>query len=325
MASDPSSPPSLAIGPYNLDMSIVGLKGLVEIPPAEYKVLPKTFKGEKIFKAPDVSFLGFSWDVRLGVVNGKIYKISTSLMFQREKRMEKVAIKEKILSYCKSKLGEPAEQTDLSIIWDTSDGNVMLQTLATPLHFVINLFCTSSAVKGHELDRDYTEALKTLSNDIVKFQKQQRYMQVMLYKEISEKLLKELTFEPNVTQVLAGQIVNYYSGVDIDEHVKNMEEPNKSSVAKIRQWIIPKAEEILRNSYNLRRLIVYTLRMDIVYKFAMEGEKYLESDEKKRKESILIKFGPEFPEEAKPQLFDKIFSDYFKASSPSFRESFPSS
>jgi len=188
----------------------------------------------------------------------------------------------------------------------------------------INLLLTSRAVED-ELKRDLIEAQKRLPNDIVKFQKQQRYMQVMLCKEISEKLLKELTFEADVRESLAAQIVNYYSGFDIDEQFKNMKEPNKSRVAKIRQWIIPKAEEILKNNYKLRRLIVYTLRMDIVYKFAMEGEKYLESDEKKREESILIKFGREFPEEANPQLFDKIFSDYFKASSPSFRESFPSS
>jgi len=313
MALDSSKPASFAIGPYKLDMSIVSLKGLAEISPAEYKVLPKTFKGEKIFKAPDVSFWGFSWDVRLGVVNGKIYKISPSLMLQGKKGEEELAIKEKILSYCKAKLGQPAEQSGLSIIWDTSDGNVVLQGLQTPFGFVINLFLTSSAVKGYELDPGHIEALKTLSNDIVKFQKQQRYMQVMLYKEISEKLVKEQTFEPDLAKTLAAQIANYYSGFDIDEQFKHMKEPNKSMVAKIRQLIIPKAEEMLKNDYKLRRLIVYALRMDIVYKFAMEGEKYLESDEKERKYSILKNFGAEFPEEANPRLFDEIFSDYFKA------------
>jgi hypothetical protein len=82
MASDLSTRASFAIGPYNLDMSIVGLEGLVEMTSAEYKVLPKTFRGDKVFKAPDVSFLGFSWNMMLGVVEGKIYKISPSLMLQ---------------------------------------------------------------------------------------------------------------------------------------------------------------------------------------------------------------------------------------------------
>jgi hypothetical protein len=176
-----------------------------------------------------------------------------------------------------------------------------------------------------ELDRDHIEAQETLANDIVKFQKQQRYMQVMLYKEISEILLKERTFEADVAKSLAAQIVNYYSGFDIDEQFRNMKEPNKSRVAKIRQWIIPKAEEMLKNNYNLRRLIVYALRMDIVYKFAMEGEKYLESDEKERKYSILKNFGAEFPMEANPQLFDKIFIDYFKAKHKTYFGSSPKS
>ena len=136
----------LDIGPYRLDMSIVGLEGLVEITPAEYKALPKTFKGEKIFKAPDVSFLGFSWNMVLGVVGGNVYKISPSLMLQGKSQADGAAIK--VLAYCKSKLGDPAQQQTGSFMWYTSDGNVILQNLQTPLGFAINLFCTSRSVQS---------------------------------------------------------------------------------------------------------------------------------------------------------------------------------
>lgn len=151
MASDPLNPPSFAIGPYNLDISIVGLEGLVEITPAEYKVLPKTFKGEKIFKAPDLSFLGFSWNMVLGVVEGKIYKISPSLMLQGKSQADEAAMK--VLVYCKSKLGEPAQQQTGSFMWQTSDGNVILENpFETPFGFgfAINLFFTSGAVRSFQ-------------------------------------------------------------------------------------------------------------------------------------------------------------------------------
>jgi hypothetical protein len=149
MASDPSSPLSFAIGPYELDMSIAGLKGLVEITPAEYKVLPKTFKGEKIFKAPDVSFVEFSWNMILGVVKGKIYKISPSLMLQGKSQADGAAMK--VLVYCKSKLGEPAQQQNGSFMWHTSDGNVILENpFETPFGFAINLFSTSHAVRSFQ-------------------------------------------------------------------------------------------------------------------------------------------------------------------------------
>jgi hypothetical protein len=149
MASDRSKPTSFAIGPYKLDMSIVGLKGLVEITPAQYDVLPKTFKGEKIFKAPDVSFLRFSWDMMLGVVQGKIYKISPSLVIPDKRQADEATIK--VLAYCKSKFGEPVEQQPGLFMWDTSDGNVILQKpLETPFGFVINLFVTSRAVRSYK-------------------------------------------------------------------------------------------------------------------------------------------------------------------------------
>jgi hypothetical protein len=65
--------------------------------------------------------------------------------------------------------------------------------------------------------------------------------------------------------------------------------------------------------------------MDVVYKFAMEGEKYLESHEKERKESILKKSGAEFPVEANPQLYDQIFIDYFGAKHKKYFGSSPKS
>jgi hypothetical protein len=148
MASDLSNPAIFAIGPYNLDMSMAGLEGLVEITSAEYKVLPKTFKGEKIFKAPDVSFLGFSWNMMLGVVGGKIYKISPSLMLQSKSQADEAAME--VLAYCKSELGEPAQQQTGSFMWHTSDGNVILENLETSFGFVINLFSTSGAVRSYK-------------------------------------------------------------------------------------------------------------------------------------------------------------------------------
>jgi hypothetical protein len=148
MALGSLNTPSFDIGPYKLDMSIVGLEGLVEITTAEYKVLPKTFKGENIFKAPDVSFLGFSWNIMLGVVGGKIYKISPSLMLQGKSQADEAAMK--VLVYCKSKLGEPAQQQTASFMWHTSDGNVILENFETSFGFVINLFFTSHAVRSFQ-------------------------------------------------------------------------------------------------------------------------------------------------------------------------------
>jgi hypothetical protein len=54
----------------------------------------------------------------------------------------------KVLAYCKSKLGEPAQQQTASFMWHTSDGNVILENLETPFGLAINLFSTSHAVRS---------------------------------------------------------------------------------------------------------------------------------------------------------------------------------
>lgn len=146
MASDPSKPPGFAIGPYKLDMSILGLKGLVELTPKQYDIFPKTFKGEKIYNAPNVTFLGFSWNMMLGVVEGKIYKINPYLEIHDKKQANETAMK--TLMHCKSKLGEPAQHQTGLFIWDTKDGNVVLQTAETSEGFAVNLFSTSLAVRS---------------------------------------------------------------------------------------------------------------------------------------------------------------------------------
>jgi hypothetical protein len=146
MASDPPNPPSFAIGPYKLDTSIIGLKGLVELTPREYDIFPKTFKGEKIYNGPNVTFLGSSWKVMLGVVEGKIHKINPYLEIYEKEQANEIAMK--TLMYCKSKLGEPARQQTGFFIWDTNDGNVVLQTAETSEGFALNLFSTSRAVRS---------------------------------------------------------------------------------------------------------------------------------------------------------------------------------
>ncbi|HEX9060519.1 MAG TPA: hypothetical protein VF941_10095 [Clostridia bacterium] len=156
------------------------------------------------------------------------------------------------------------------------------------------------------------QLIKKLIRNVEKFQLQQYCMQVMLCTEIAKNLLGELMLEEDAKGLLSGQIVNYYSGYDVEEQLKTMMDPKKSKIEKIKSIIAPKAEELLASNYSLRQLIVYTLRMDIMYMCVIKGEDYLQSDEKRRKELILIKFGAEFSHETNPEFYDEIFTNYFK-------------
>lgn len=156
------------------------------------------------------------------------------------------------------------------------------------------------------------QQIKKFANEISTFQKYHHYMQVALYKEIADRLQSTSTLCEEDVKRLSAQIINYYSGYDVNEQLKNIQEPNKSSIEKIKHLIIPTAEDLLASNHSLKQLIVYTLRMDIVYECATKGEDYLNSNEYNNKYKILAKYGSEFPEEANPQLYYKIFADYFK-------------
>jgi hypothetical protein len=249
-----------SVGAYRLGQDVKTVRGLVEFTSEEYAAIWSFqggvgLPGEKVFNAPKVTFNRHLWYLTVGTLNGRIFKLA--LQYISSNRAEAHSILEETLKFVKSQMGVPTEQakTPGQYRWDSTDGIVVLAQREEVATWCINLLLTSHPVMEHEMDRDRKEALKQLSNDIVKFQKQQKYMQVMLCEEISQKLLKEENFQADLTEFLAAQIVNYYSGFDIDEQFKNMKEPNRSKVAKIRQWIIPKAEEMLKQNYNLRRLI----------------------------------------------------------------------
>lgn len=135
-----------AIGKYKLDAPIEGLTGLVEFSPAEYAAMGRQFEGEKSYNAPPVTFLGRSWQLMLGSVNGRIYKIAVYLTPKTKQEANPAAME--TLRYCTEKLGRPASQETGLFTWDTSDGNVVLQTAVTAEGLAINLFLTSRAVRS---------------------------------------------------------------------------------------------------------------------------------------------------------------------------------
>jgi hypothetical protein len=144
-----SKPTSAAftIGGYKLGDS-VDAAGLTEFSEGEYQVMRRQFKSERNFHAPKVTFLAGPWNLLLGTVNGNIYKIAPYLEFQTKEEANPVAME--ALQYCTSQLGKPSSQKTGMFIWDTLDGNVILQTAETAEGLAINLFITSKNVARFE-------------------------------------------------------------------------------------------------------------------------------------------------------------------------------
>jgi hypothetical protein len=136
---------SFPIGPYRLNMRIDGLKNLCEISEAEYTVIGREFKEEKIFHVEPIELFGHMWKVMLGTVQGQVYKIAPSLETNQKSDANKVAMA--VLTFYSNQFGNPSKQQTGLFVWDVTDGNVILQTAETAEGFGINLFVTSNTVR----------------------------------------------------------------------------------------------------------------------------------------------------------------------------------
>ena len=151
--------------------------------------------------------------------------------------------------------------------------------------------------------------IKKFEKDYQLYQQQTRYIRVALYEMVINILMENPgQLDEEHIKFLSAQIINYYSGANIDNLINNFEEPSKSNGLSIKHLVIPIANEILKNNYKIREIIVYTLRMDIIYS-SIYGETF-EYQEKQLKEAILIKYGEEFLYEANVNLYNKLVDEF---------------
>src|SRR5438046_197602 len=140
--------PSFQVGSYKLGMLINNPCELGEFSPAEYAVFGRKFRGEVCYHAPPVTFLDMTWKLMISTVNGEIYKLAPFLEFQSKDEGNKAAWT--ALCNCRAELGEPSQQQTGLFIWDTTDGNVILQTGECADGFTVNIFVTSMAVRTYQ-------------------------------------------------------------------------------------------------------------------------------------------------------------------------------
>jgi hypothetical protein len=134
---------------FKLDQEISDFTGLEELSRLEYAALKRTFKDETTYNAPPANFLGRSWQLILGTVRGRIYKIAAFISLPTKQEADSRVVEAH--QYCKDLLGPPSEKTAKHFIWDTKDGNVVLQTTTKGLDgFLVSIFLTSASVRHFE-------------------------------------------------------------------------------------------------------------------------------------------------------------------------------
>ena len=108
----------------------------------------------------------------------------------------------------------------------------------------------------------------------------------------------------DLEKCLAEQVVNYLLGIDIESNALNSEDiVFKANYYKIKNKIKQCSEHKMGNNFEVRKLIVYTLRMDSIIQTKLYGNKYGVTDEYKRKYNLLSKYGYEFPDETTQNMY----------------------
>jgi hypothetical protein len=129
-------------------MKATDISKLVELTPTEKEALNPAveFKNERIYHAPHAEFAGASWDIILGAVNRRVYKISALLMLQS--REQRDTMWRNVNGQFRTMLGAPASTTATITMWDTEDGNVVVNRTEGGGAYALVLTLTSRAVRG---------------------------------------------------------------------------------------------------------------------------------------------------------------------------------
>lgn len=137
---------SFSLCDYSLDMPLVSLGDLTELTEGEYIHFPRQLRGEAIYHAPNIDYLGHHWDIMIGMVDGEVYKLGASLEIEDQRQALEVI--QAAFKACEFQLGTPTEEKQGLFVWDTTDGNVILQTASITGTVAINIYATSRNIRG---------------------------------------------------------------------------------------------------------------------------------------------------------------------------------
>jgi hypothetical protein len=131
---------------YRLPTKTTDIKEVRKLSPQEYAFFHRQFKGEVIYDATPINFMGRQWKFMVSSVQGSIYKWAASLEVAKDEDFDSIG--NEVIEYCVRWLGATTEEKLGYLFWDTSDGNVILQLTNMKDWFDISIFVTSREIRG---------------------------------------------------------------------------------------------------------------------------------------------------------------------------------
>lgn len=104
-----------------------------------------------------------------------------------------------------------------------------------------------------------------------------------------------------------GQVIEYLFAEDPNGYGDgNLSPEQRQLIDKARESMPEKAHEVMVKNDQMRKIVVYTLRMQFYLNTMIKGPTWLQTDEGQRVNHILQQYGGEFTEEVTDKMFDKL-------------------
>jgi len=139
---------------------------------------------------------------------------------------------------------------------------------------------------------------KKLSEVVTEFPEQQSYLLAVIFDNLLYKNLPnfnssiELTEEEDELVFFIAQSINYMFALKPE----NLTDAQLKLLKEIMPLIKSKSREAMEDDKDLRRAVVYTLRMRLQINSIIDGVDWIDTPEGKRVWDILQQYGGEFPE-----------------------------
>ena len=139
---------------YYLNMPVRESYDLKEFGLDEYRMfesvgVKRIFKDEKIYHGKDISFQGVIWNTMIGATQGMIYKISIQNISTDKVESERML--KSAYDYLFKEMGKHNDYSSSDnrnrYVWDTTEGNVILDQACKSGVYAVQIFLTSSLIK----------------------------------------------------------------------------------------------------------------------------------------------------------------------------------
>jgi hypothetical protein len=151
---------------------------------------------------------------------------------------------------------------------------------------------------------------KTVKQVAEEFPKQEAFMKLFLFNSWSDgmgfdKSSDDMGDDDLEMITYIGQVIQYLFAEDPADF-GDASPVQVERIKRIREVIPEKSKDAMQNNMDMRKIIVYTLRMRTYLHTMIDGAEWINTPDGKRAWNILQIYGGEFPEEVTDKMYTKL-------------------